>query len=127
VAQDDTDAWIRVTVFPVERRGGRNAVQLRVEDDGPGFTEAELAVHATTGTTETALQHSDGIGLWLVRWIVDAYEGEFDIANADDGGAIVTVTLPAAEHVPAEEGRATPAAGVERAVSPSPTATDGGS
>jgi two-component system OmpR family sensor kinase len=73
-----------------------DAVRLRVADDGPGFTDAELAVHADDAVTETALQHSDGVGLWLVRWIVDAYGGEFAVRNADDGGAVVTVTLPAA-------------------------------
>jgi signal transduction histidine kinase len=89
----DDDPWVRVSVAPTARG---DAVCLRVEDDGPGFTDAELAVHADTEATETALQHSDGVGLWLVRWIVDAYGGEFAVRNADDGGAVVTVTLPAA-------------------------------
>jgi signal transduction histidine kinase len=114
---------LRATVQPVE--GRRDVVQLRVEDDGPGFTDAELAVHADAKATETALQHSDGIGLWLVRWIVDAYGGEFTAANAEDGGAVVTVTLPMAERAPA--GDATPSAGVGRSETPSTPATDGGS
>ena len=90
----DDDPWLRVTVQPTD---GGDAVQLRIEDDGPGFTDAELAVHADARATETALQHSDGIGLWLVRWIVDAYDGRFDVENAADGGAVVTVTLPRAD------------------------------
>ena len=90
----DGDPWLRVTVQPTD---GGDAVRLRIEDDGPGFTDAELAVHADTEATETALQHSDGVGLWLVRWIVDAYDGRVDVENADDGGAVVTVTLPRAD------------------------------
>jgi len=90
----DGDPWLRVTVQPTD---GGDAVRLRIEDDGPGFTDAELAVHADAGATETALQHSDGVGLWLVRWIVDAYDGRFEIENAADGGAVVTVTLPRAD------------------------------
>jgi signal transduction histidine kinase len=93
----DGDPWLRVTVQPTD---GGDAVRLRVEDDGPGFTDAELAVHADTEATETALQHSDGVGLWLVRWIVDAYDGRVDVENADDGGAVVTVTLPRADGPP---------------------------
>jgi signal transduction histidine kinase len=91
--QTSTDGTveIRVTVRPTDDGDG---VRLRVEDDGPGFDDAELAVHADAEATETALQHSDGVGLWLVRWIVDAYGGTFDAGNADDGGAVVTVTLP---------------------------------
>jgi len=90
----DGGPWLRVTVEPTDRG---DAVRLRIEDDGPGFTDAELAVHADTEATETALQHSDGVGLWLVRWIVDAYDGRVDVENADDGGAVVTVTLPRAD------------------------------
>jgi two-component system OmpR family sensor kinase len=95
--RSETGPWLRVTVQP-DGRG--NTVRLRVEDDGPGFTDAELAVHADAEATETALRHSDGIGLWLVRWIVDAYDGEVTIENGDDGGAVVTVRLPMADHAP---------------------------
>ena len=94
----ETDPCIRVTVRP-DGRG--DTVVLRVEDDGPGFTDSELAVHADAETTETALRHSDGVGLWLVRWIVDAYDGEFTVENGDDGGAIVTVRLPTTSDEPA--------------------------
>ena len=97
--RSDDDPKIWVTVQPID--GRRQAVQLRVEDDGPGFDEAELAVHAQA--TETALQHSDGIGLWLVRWIVDTYDGTVDLRNAPDGGAVVTVTLPASDGTPAPD------------------------
>jgi len=98
--QSDGAPWLHVTVRPVERRGQRDAVELRVEDDGPGFTPAELAVHADAEATETALQHSDGVGLWLVRWIVESYDGEFTVRNADGGGgAVATVTLPMADRV----------------------------
>ncbi|AXG06039.1 sensor histidine kinase [Haloplanus rubicundus] len=94
----EADPWIRVTVRP-DGRG--DTVVLRVEDDGPGFTDTELAVHADAETTETALRHSDGVGLWLVRWIVDAYDGEFTVENGDDGGAIVIVRLPTTSDEPA--------------------------
>ncbi|WP_435067602.1 sensor histidine kinase [Haloplanus sp. C73] len=91
---DRTDAPDVTVSISEDRRGD---VTLRIRDYGPGFDEAELAVHR--GAAETALQHSDGIGLWLVRWIVDAYDGTVCVANADDGGAVVTVTLPAAVEI----------------------------
>jgi len=92
VEHNDGDPWLRVTA----RRTAHGSVTLRIEDDGPGVDDAELAVHADAESTETALQHSDGVGLWLVRWIVDTYDGEFTLRNAADGGAVATVTLPAA-------------------------------
>jgi signal transduction histidine kinase len=79
----------------VAERSGR--VELRVRDDGPGFAASELAVHERA--TETALRHSDGVGLWLARWIVESCDGEIALDNVDgdgDGGAVVVVRLPSA-------------------------------
>ncbi|ALG81103.1 sensor histidine kinase [Halanaeroarchaeum sulfurireducens] len=88
-------ATVRITVA---RSSGRSrAVELTVRDDGPGFPEDELLVHSQAD--ETPLQHSEGIGLWLTRWIVEAHDGEFEIANDPQGGAIVTVRLPAGSTV----------------------------
>lgn len=92
VVHNDDRATVVVAVGPAE--GDPNAVELSVQDDGPGFPENELAVH--TNETETPLQHSDGVGLWLSRWIVESLDGEFSITNGADGGAVVTITLPAA-------------------------------
>jgi two-component system OmpR family sensor kinase len=101
VEHNDDEPWLRVTVRP----RARGTVRLRIEDDGPGIDDAELAVHADAESTETALQHSDGVGLWLVRWIVDSYDGEFTLRNAADGGAVARVTLPAADRAPSTESR----------------------
>lgn len=100
------DATLSVTVRPVE---AGSAVELRVGDDGPGFSAAELAVHARA--TETGLQHSDGVGLWLTRWIVESYGGDLSVENAPGGGARVTVRLPAAR--PPGDGRSASGTGGE--------------
>lgn len=92
VVHHDGPLQIEVTLDrPV---GDPRSVELSVRDDGPGFPEDELAVHERA--TETPLQHSDGVGLWLTRWIVEAHGGDVALGNAPDGGAVVTVTLPAA-------------------------------
>jgi signal transduction histidine kinase len=96
IEHNDDDPWLRVTVTP---RG--ETVELRVRDDGPGFSESELAVHSRA--TETALNHSDGVGLWLVRWIVDSYDGTFTAENVAGDGAVVTVTLPVARSAATSE------------------------
>lgn len=74
-------------------RPGARTAELSVRDDGPGFPADEIAVHDRA--TETQLQHSDGVGLWLTRWIVESFDGELSIGNQADGGAVVTVRLPA--------------------------------
>lgn len=45
--------------------------------------------------TETPLAHGDGLGLWLVRWIVTSLDGELETAVGDEG-TVVTVRLPKA-------------------------------
>ncbi|WP_267643776.1 PAS domain-containing sensor histidine kinase [Haloarchaeobius amylolyticus] len=67
-------------------------VAVTVSDDGPGIPEAEVAV--LESMEETPLEHSNGLGLWFVHWLVARSGGELDIWN--DDGAHVRMTLPVA-------------------------------
>ena len=80
-------------------RGSRTdgMVQLEVLDTGPGFPDHERAL-INDDLTESQLQHSSGLGLWLAKWILDHYEGTLSIGTREDeSGSVVTVTLPAAD------------------------------
>jgi len=69
-----------------------NYVTVRIADNGPGIHPDEAAV--ITGDQEiTPLQHSSGLGLWLVNWIVRRHEGQLSIPETDDGTTVV-ITLP---------------------------------
>ena len=63
---------------------------IRVVDDGPGIPEWELD-SLETGT-ETALQHSTGIGLWQLKWAVMTLNGELSFDT--DGGTSVEIVVP---------------------------------
>jgi two-component system OmpR family sensor kinase len=68
-------------------------VTISVEDDGPGIPDAERAVimrEAEIGD----LSHSQGLGLWFVRWVMDTYDGSIDI-EADETGTHVELAFPA--------------------------------
>ena len=69
-----------------------DAVTVRVADDGPGIDD--IARRALLSGSESPLEHAQGLGLWLVRWTVDAVGGEFDVADGDPRGTVVTVRLP---------------------------------
>ena len=69
-----------------------DAVTVRVADDGPGIDD--IAQRALLSGSESPLEHAQGLGLWLVRWTVDAVGGEFDVADGDPRGTVVTVRLP---------------------------------
>jgi signal transduction histidine kinase len=68
--------------------------ELTVRDDGPGIPESEVAIH--DAPAETSLDHSNGLGLWFVNWIVEASAGEFDIERMEGGGTTATIRLAVA-------------------------------
>ncbi|WP_066417807.1 sensor histidine kinase [Halorubrum aethiopicum] len=79
-------------------RGERTDGTVRVEilDDGDGFPDDEMAL-INEDRTETQLQHSSGLGLWLAKWVIEHYDGSLSIGDRADGdGGVVTVRLPAA-------------------------------
>lgn len=85
---DHADLEITITVETTSER-----VRIVVHDTGAGLPEDELAV--LESNTETKLQHSSGIGLWLTKWIVQAGDGELAIGERTDGTHI-TIDLPRA-------------------------------
>jgi len=78
----------------VQAETTRGRVTLRVVDDGPGIPEEERAV-VTREADIDQLAHSQGLGLWFVRWVMDAYDGEFGIESTGEGTE-VSIGLPAA-------------------------------
>jgi PAS domain S-box-containing protein len=69
-----------------ERTADERAV-VRFADDGPGIPDDEWAV--VTGDVEIGpLRHGTGLGLWLVRWIVDAYGGRLCRVADGDGTTV---------------------------------------
>ena len=66
-----------------------NRVTIAVADDGPGLPAVERDL--LRGGTETPLNHGDGLGLWLVNWIVTDVGGTLDVTV--DDGTTVTVEL----------------------------------
>ena len=65
--------------------------QVVISDDGPGIPAAEL--DSLAAGTETDLQHGRGLGLWQLKWGVDALNG--DLAFETETGTTVRIELPA--------------------------------
>ncbi|WP_121822333.1 cache domain-containing sensor histidine kinase [Halostella salina] len=67
---------------------------LRVADDGPGIPPDEQAI--LLGERRISqLHHSGGLGLWLVDWITNRYDGDLDIGC--DDGTVVTLQFENAQ------------------------------
>lgn len=82
-------------VISLETTGSPDPVaRLSIADDGPGIPATEPA--STGEGRETALDHSQGVGLWLVRWTVEEVGGDLTVETPADGGVgtVVTMSLP---------------------------------
>ncbi len=87
---DPTDLPIEVTV-----RSG----QLTVRDHGPGIRpeDRQRVFDRFYRVLTSRTQPGSGLGLAIVRDAVAAHHGDVTVTNHPDGGAVFTVTLPAAE------------------------------
>jgi len=72
---------------------------ITVSDNGVGVPADEWAI--VTGDAEISqLEHGSGLGLWLVRWVVEGYGGTLT-RRIDGNGASVVIELPIVDN---EEG-----------------------
>jgi PAS domain S-box-containing protein len=87
---DQTEPSIEVIV---ENRD--DAVVVRIADDGPGIPEMERKI-ITEEAEIDSLYHGTGLGLWLVKVIVEDSGGSLAFDENEPRGSIVTITLPMA-------------------------------
>jgi PAS domain S-box-containing protein len=94
VHNDTASPTLRASV-DTDVRDGREAVVVAVEDDGPGLDDHQR--NALELGTETPLEHTDGLGLWLVRWIIEESAGQLAFRENDPRGTVVEITLELAD------------------------------
>ncbi|GAB4581699.1 MAG: hypothetical protein Fur0022_44490 [Anaerolineales bacterium] len=90
------DGKITLTLEPIP-----NAIRVTVADQGTGIPPEHQTdlfrkfVHVRTGNEKA--QYGAGLGLSVVRAIVEAQGGEVGVENRDEGGAMFWFTVPLAE------------------------------
>lgn len=94
VHNDQAVPEIELSATRYERTAGNEWINIVVADNGPGIPEHEQEPFETG--TETALQHSSGLDLWIVYWAVSLLGGELSITCRSPRGSKVVLTLPAA-------------------------------
>jgi len=83
----------QVTVSATERDGW---VKITVVDNGPGIPDSQKA--ELFGKGEKGLESAGtGIGLYLVRTLVESYGGEVRVRDNEPEGAMFVVDLPVAD------------------------------
>lgn len=82
VHNDNPNEQIEVYInIETEEEDGK--VRLSIIDNGPGIEKSQMSV-INTGV-ETPLDHVNGLGLWMVRWISDIVGGDFHIKDIPEG------------------------------------------
>ena len=92
--------WLRVTAREAQTRSGRE-VQIAVEDRGLGIAPADLP-HVFEPFYRGAEAQSrqirgNGLGLSIVRSIVEAHGGHVTVTSSPGKGSIFTIHLPIAQ------------------------------
>jgi signal transduction histidine kinase len=83
------DAEVRLSV--IERTDG---FALSVEDDGPGIPEQQRAEVFSRGTRLDEQTDGHGLGLGIVRDIVETWGGLLVLGESEWGGLKVVIELP---------------------------------
>lgn len=93
IVLDNAGKWARHEVRC--RLAVNDALVIRVEDDGPGVPEADLARLGRRGLRlDRSMPGHDGLGLAILRQLVVHYGGEVAFHPAVPRGLVVTLTIP---------------------------------
>lgn len=96
---DNACKWARhlveVSVTDTEK-GPPHRVIVRVEDDGPGLEPGQRGKALERGERLDEATPGSGLGLSIVRDLVESYEGALNLKTSKLGGLLVEIDLPAA-------------------------------
>jgi two-component system sensor histidine kinase PhoQ len=89
---DNAAKWAKSRVVARASREGGKLV-MRVEDDGPGFSDTESVLQIHVRGDERVPGH--GVGLAVVNDLVGSHHGQLKLSGSVLGGARVDIVLPA--------------------------------
>ena len=84
---------ITVCLRPAEVKGGRGAA-VTVADEGTGIPD-EVLNRIFVRFWRGDRQSGTGLGLYIVKGLVEAHGGQIEVVNGDGGGAVFRFVLPA--------------------------------
>ena len=87
---DNAFKWCQNSVQLAAHYRG-NQVEIQIGDDGPGIPAQEITQMMERGARADQSTSGHGIGLAIVRDIMQVYEGELLLENHVDGGLCVTL------------------------------------
>jgi signal transduction histidine kinase len=91
---ENASNWAKSRI-DVSVHNGDGAVRLTISDDGPGVPAGMIAELGRRGARLDARRSGTGIGLAIVKEIVEAYGGQLTLTNGADGGLCAEAAFPA--------------------------------
>jgi two-component system sensor histidine kinase PhoQ len=93
---DNASKWcqskVHLGVFTQEKgKSGKAGLTLTIEDDGPGMDPQQVEILLQRGSRGDSMVPGHGIGLAIVRDIVESYGGNISIGKSSLGGAKVKI------------------------------------
>jgi signal transduction histidine kinase len=80
-----------------ERDEGIANLLIKIDDDGPGLTEEEAIKVLRRGVRLDEKTPGSGLGLDIVKELVDVYGGSLQLKRSVLGGLLAELRLPAAK------------------------------
>ena len=91
LARNSAQAGATVFTLSAQRKGGR--LELDVSDNGPGFPEKAME-NLFQPFTGSSGRNGTGLGLVIVRDVIQAHGGEIVLAKSDETGVTFRIDLP---------------------------------
>ena len=83
------------TAVTVRAEYQNDTLEIEISDNGPGFNPEDLErifekFYRPHGSKAGGL----GLGLTIVKGVIEAHHGRIEVKNQDSGGAIITLSIP---------------------------------
>ena len=94
---DNAGKWAKSRVHIDARRiagGRRGHIQITIEDDGEGLTDAQIARATRRGERFDQSTDGSGLGLAIVADLAETYDGSLELSRSPLGGLQTTLRLP---------------------------------
>lgn len=97
---DNASKWARGQIgvsMLAERNKNQAMLLIKIEDDGPGLTEEQARAVLRRGVKLDEKVQGSGLGLDIVKELVDVYGGSLQLKRSVLGGLLAELRLPAAK------------------------------
>lgn len=88
ITHNPSDVGLDIRVHPIDEE----MVRILISDTGGGIPRSEREI--LENPRETPLEHTEGVGLWMIYWIVTRSGGTVEFTENEPRGTTIRIELP---------------------------------